>query len=110
MNNLSILLMQQPAGSEGGGGLLSFLPLLLIIVVFYLFFIRPQMKRSKEQRKFRESLEKGQKVVTIGGIHGKILEVQDSFVIIEVEGQNRLKVEKSAIALDTQDQQQLQQK
>ncbi len=110
MNNLSILLMQPPAGQEGGGGLLSFLPLLLIIVVFYLFFIRPQMKRSKEQRKFRESLEKGQKVVTIGGIHGKILEVKDTFVILEVEGQNRLKVEKSAIALDTQDQQQLQQK
>lgn len=110
MNNLSILLMQPSAGQEDGGGLLSFLPLLLIIVVFYLFFIRPQMKRSKDQRKFRESLEKGQKVVTIGGIHGKILEVKDTFVFLEVEGQNRLKVEKSAIALDTQDQQQLQQK
>jgi preprotein translocase subunit YajC len=109
MNVLSILLMQPTEGGEAGG-LLSFLPLILIIVVFYLFFIRPQMKRSKDQRKFREALEKGQKVVTIGGIHGKILEVKDTYVILEVEGQNKLKIEKSAIAMDSQDQQQLQQK
>lgn len=109
MNLSSILLMQAPEGGEGGG-LLSFLPLILIILVFYLFFIRPQMKRSKDQRKFREALEKGQKIVTIGGIHGKILEVKDTYVLLEVEGQNKLKVEKSAIAMDSQDQQQLQQK
>ena len=109
MNVLSILLMQPTEGGEAGG-LLSFLSLILIIVVFYLFFIRPQMKRSKDQRKFREALEKGQKVVTIGGIHGKILEVKDTYVILEVEGQNKLKIEKSAIAMDSQDQQQLQQK
>ncbi|MGM0565355.1 MAG: preprotein translocase subunit YajC [Bacteroidota bacterium] len=110
MNLLSILLMQPPAEGGEGGGLLSFLPLILIILVFYLFFIRPQMKRSKDQRKFREALEKGQKIVTIGGIHGKILEVKDTYVLLEVEGQNKLKVEKSAIAMDSQDQQQLQQK
>ena len=56
------------------------------------------MKKQKEQRKFRESLEKGTKVVTIGGIHGKIAEVKENTVIIEVEGGNRLKIEKSAIA------------
>ena len=49
-------------------------------------------------------------MVTIGGIHGKILEVKDTYVILEVEGQNKLKIEKSAIAMDSQDQQQLQQK
>ena len=67
-------------------------------MVFYFFMIRPQMKKQKEQRKFRESLEKGTKVVTIGGIHGKIAEVKENTVIIEVEGGNRLKIEKSAIA------------
>lgn len=108
MNLLSILLMQPTEGGDDSG-LLSFLPLILIILVFYLFFIRPQMKRSKDQRKFREALQKGQKVVTIGGIHGKILEVKDTYVILEVEGQNKLKVEKSAVAMDSQDQQQLQQ-
>ena len=88
-------------GQQGGSGFMSLLPLLLIIVVFYFFFIRPQMKKSKDERKFRETLQKGDKIVTAGGIHGKIVEVQESTVIIEVEGQNKLKVEKSAIAMNT---------
>jgi preprotein translocase subunit YajC len=79
---------------------LTFIPLLLIVVVFYLFFIRPQMKRSKEQKKFREALQKGQKIITIGGIHGRIVEIQDSTVTIEVENQVRLRIEKSALAID----------
>jgi preprotein translocase subunit YajC len=89
-------------GKTGGSqsSWLSFLPLLLIVVVFYFFFIRPQMKRSKDQKKFRESLQKGQKVITIGGIHGRIVEIQDTTVTIEVENQVRLRVEKSAIAID----------
>ena len=61
-------------------------------------------EKTKEQKKFRESLEKGQKIVTIGGIHGKIVEMQETTAIIEVEGQNRLKIEKSAIALDNSSQ------
>lgn len=106
---MNILLMAQPANG-GQGGVMSFLPLVLVIVVFYLFFIRPQMKRTKDQKKFREALKKGDKVVTIGGIHGKIAEVKETTVIIEVEGQNRLKIEKSALAMDTQDQQKLEKK
>jgi preprotein translocase subunit YajC len=78
----------------------SFLPLLLIVVVFYFFFIRPQMKRSKEQKKFKESLQKGQKIITIGGIHGRIVEIQETTVTIEVENSVRLRVEKTAIAMD----------
>jgi len=102
MNLLNIILMQPAAGTAGNSSSswYSFLPLILIVVVFYLFFIRPQMKRSKDQKKFRESLEKGQKVITIGGIHGRIVELQDTTVTIEVEGQVRLRVEKSAIAID----------
>ncbi len=70
----------------------------LIFIVFYLFMIRPQMKKQKEQKKFRESLEKGTKIVTIGGLHGRIVGIQDATAIIEVEGGNKLKIEKSAIA------------
>lgn len=95
-----MLLMMDPNGGEGGFG--SFLPLLLVIVVFYFFFIRPQMKKSKDQKKFREGLKKGDKVITLGGIHGKILEVAETTLIIEVEGQNRLKVEKSAVAMEAE--------
>lgn len=94
--------MAPPAGQGGSGQstIWSFLPLILIVVVFYLFFIRPQMKKSKDQKKFRESLQKGQKVITIGGIHGKIVEIQETTVTIEVENQVRLRLEKSAIAID----------
>ena len=58
------------------------------------------MKRSKDQKKFKESLEKGQKVITIGGIHGRIVEIQETTVTIEVENSVRLRLEKSAIAMD----------
>lgn len=93
----SILLMASPEGGEGGG-LQTILMFGLIFLVFYFFMIRPQVKKQKEQKKFRESLEKGSKIVTIGGIHGKIAEVKDDIVIIEIEGGNRLKIEKAAIA------------
>lgn len=96
MNLLSIILMAPTDGAEQSG-FMSFLPLVLVIIVFYFFFIRPQMKKGKEQRKFREELKKGDKVITLGGIHGKVLNIDDTTVIIETEGQARLKVEKSAI-------------
>jgi len=72
--------------------------MVLLVVVFYLFFIRPQSKKNKELKKFREGLKKGDKVITAGGVHGKIIEVQDTTVIIETEGQGRLKVEKMSIS------------
>ncbi len=96
LNN--ILLLTSPAGDGGQGGFGAFLPLILIIVVFYFFFIRPQMRKQKEAKLFRENLKKGDKIITIGGIHGKIVEVTEKTFIIEVEGQNRLKIEKSAVA------------
>ncbi|MEQ8324307.1 MAG: preprotein translocase subunit YajC [Vicingaceae bacterium] len=83
--------------ASSGGGTLQFIMLALIVVVFYFFMIRPQLKRSKEQRKFREALTKGDHVVTIGGVHGKVAEIKDTTLIIEVEGGNRLKIEKSAV-------------
>ena len=87
-----------PPAEGSGGGIVAFLPLILIVLVFYLFFIRPQMKKQKDLNKFRENIKKGDRVITIGGIHGKILEIQDKTFIIEVEGLNRLKIEKSAVA------------
>lgn len=89
--------------APGGSGLMSFLPLVLIIVVFWLFMIRPQMKRQKELKKFRDSLQKGDKVVTTGGIYGKVAEIQDYTITMEVEGQVRLKIDKSAVIKDMTD-------
>ena len=76
--------------------------LVLILIVFYFFMIRPQMKKQKEMKKFRENLKAGDKVVTIGGIHGKLLEVADSTVLISSEG-TKLRFDKSAIATSTED-------
>lgn len=98
MNLLHIFLFM-PA-DEGGSGLTAFLPLILIILVFYLFFIRPQMRKQKQLRQFREALKKGDKIITIGGIHGKIVEEQERTFTIEVEGGNRLRIERSAVAMD----------
>lgn len=78
----------------------QFLPLVLIIVVFYFFMIRPQLKKTKDQKKFRENIKVGDKIVTIGGIHGKISDIQDTTFMITVEGGVKLKIEKNAISLD----------
>ena len=72
-----------------------------LFVVFYFFMIRPQQKKAKEAKKFRESLQKGIKVVTIGGLHGKVVEVSDKTVLIEAADGVKLRFEKSAIALDS---------
>lgn len=100
MNTLFIVLQ---ATAAQGGGLMSFLPLILIVVVFWFFMIRPQMKRQKELKNFREALQKGDKIVTTGGIYGKVAEIQDNYIIMEVEGQVRLKVDKLAVVKDMTD-------
>lgn len=74
--------------------------LVAIIVVFYFFMLRPQIKKQKEERKFRESINKGDKVVTIGGIHGRIVEVADTTFLVEIDSNVRVRVEKSAVSAD----------
>ncbi|HPS84587.1 MAG TPA: preprotein translocase subunit YajC [Bacteroidales bacterium] len=99
MNFANILLMApQSADGQSSGGWSTMIMLLLLVVVFWLFFIRPQSKKNKEIKQFRQGLKKGDRVITIGGIHGKILEINDTTVIIETEGQGKLKMEKNAIA------------
>ncbi len=70
----------------------------LMGVVFYFFIIRPQMKKAKEGKSFRESMKKGDTVVTIGGIHGKILDLRETTVVLEAESKTRFVVERSAIS------------
>jgi len=99
IDNLLFVLLMSP--NEGENPLVSLLPLVLIIVVFYFFMIRPQMKKQKDLRKFREAVKNGDKIMTMGGIHGKVIEVSEKTVIIEVENKMRLKVEKSALVTDS---------
>ena len=101
MDFLFILLQDTPTESPGMlDSLTSMWPILAIIVVFYLFFIRPQMKKTKDQKKFRAALKKGDKVITIGGLHGKILEMSEKTITLDVGNQSKMVFEKSAIAAD----------
>ena len=102
MNMLNFILLMQPA-QEGQNPLMSFLPLVLIVVVFYFFIIRPQMKRQKDLKKFRESLEKGDKVITTGGIYGKITDIKDSALIVEIADNVRIKIDKNSVVKDVAD-------
>lgn len=91
----SIILMGQ---AQEGGGMSIFIMWGLVLVIFYFFMIRPQQRKQKQAAAFRESLKKGSRVVTIGGIHGKIEEVKDKTVIMVTAGGGKMKVEKSAIS------------
>ena len=95
-----ILLMMPQGGEGGGGGLLSFLPFVLIIVIMYFLMIRPQVKRQKERQKMIDAIQKGDKVVTNGGIHGKIVGFtdEDKVVILQVDEKVKLNVDRSAIS------------
>ena len=101
---INYLLMAQPAqGGAQPNPLLSFLPFILIIVVFYFFMIRPQMKRQKEVAAFRNSLQKGDKVVTTGGIYGKIIEIKDNYILLQIDDNVKIRVDKNAIVKDSSD-------
>ena len=89
-----ITLLQAPSG----GGSMQLVFLVAVIVVFYFFMIRPQVKKQKAEKDFRNTLEKGAKVVTIGGIHGRILEVTERTFMIEIDTNVKVRVEKSAIS------------
>jgi len=98
---LNVFLMGQP--TQGQNPYQGFIMLLLIVVVFYFFMIRPQMKRQKELRKYREALQKGDKVITTGGIYGRVDSIKDNYVIVEVDTNVRMRIDKSAILRDSSD-------
>ncbi|MEA3448333.1 MAG: preprotein translocase subunit YajC [Bacteroidota bacterium] len=97
MNLLSVFLTMNPEGGSEQSPWSSFIFLALILVVFYFFMIRPQMKRQKEMRKFRENVKKGDKVVTTGGIHGKIKNIKETTIDIEVSDEIIISVDKTAV-------------
>jgi len=98
-----LLFGQQAQGSPQANPIMTFLPMILIIVVFYFFMIRPQMKKQKEITAFRNSLQKGDKVVTTGGIYGKILELKDNYVLLQVDDNVKIRVDKAALVKDMTD-------
>ncbi len=98
MFNLNSVLLQ---ASAGGGGMVQLVLMGGIILVFWLFMIRPQAKKAKEQKKFVENMQKGDKVVTIAGIHGTINKInEDATIQLEVSPGSYLKIEKSSISME----------
>lgn len=106
---LSITLMASTQGQGQANPWSSLIPLLLIMVVFYFFLIRPQMKRQKELKNFRDSLKKGDHIITAGGIYGKINNISDNVITIDAGNNVLLKIDKSAVLRDTSDVQNQQQ-
>jgi len=100
MNLLQVLLFMGPSGDASGksSGFEMLIFVGLMIFVIYFFMIRPQKKKEKEAKQYRESLGKGEKIVTIGGMHGKIVEVQDTTFTVETESGARMRIEKSAVS------------
>lgn len=97
---LTTILLQTPATPAAGGQssmMTMLVPMLLIFVVFYFFMIRPQNKKQKEIQKARAAIKSGDKVVTSGGIYGKVKDVKDDSFIIEISENVRIRVEKSAV-------------
>jgi len=86
------------AAPAAGGGIASFVPLILIFVVFYFLLIRPQQKKAKEHQAFLGNLQKGNEVVTSGGIHGRITGLTDAVVTLEIADGVRIKVSRSAVS------------
>lgn len=105
--NILTLILQASAGQQpAGGGWSMWVMLILIFVIMWFFMIRPQRKQQKELEKFRNALKKGDKVVTIGGIYGEVAEIKDRTVIIKVDGETKLRVDKNSLVKDFSETQQ----
>ena len=97
----TLVFLQQPA--QQGGNMSFLVMMVLIFAVMYFFMIRPQQKKQKEIMKWRESIQKGDKVVTVGGIYGVVAEVKPTYILMEVDSSVKIKVDKGYIVKDVTD-------
>ena len=94
---ISDAMAQTAAGGQSGAGLAGILPMILLFVIFYFLLIRPQQKRQKEHREMVAALNKGDEVVTMGGLLGKIKELDENFITLEVTKGTNVKVQRNLI-------------
>lgn len=88
---------QQGAEDAGGSGMMSIIMIVALIAIFYFFMIRPQSKKQKEIKQFRDAMQKGDKVTTAGGIHGKIKEIKNNVIILQVDDNVKLTIDKAMV-------------
>ena len=98
MNKVFFLQISQDGDNSG---IMNIVFLVVIFVIFYFFMVRPQNKKRKELQNLRDNLKKGDNVVTIGGIHGKVVDVKETTVVINIDSNTKIKVDKSSISLDS---------
>ena len=88
---------QAPAAGAGDAGLMGFLPIILMFVLLYFLMIRPQMKRAKEHKTMVEALQKGDEVITSGGVLGRITKVSDAYILVEIAPNTEISLQKAAV-------------
>ena len=98
MSTFLPLLLGAPAGGEQANPLAMFLPLILIFIVFYFFIIRPQKKKEDSRKSMIEAVKKNDRIITIGGIHGMVTQVDETSVLVQVDNNPKLRIEKSALS------------
>ena len=103
MNLMTVFFLQAPGAAPGmgaGGGSMMWIMLIAMFVIMYFFMIRPQNKKQKEIANFRKSLQVNQKVITAGGIHGVIKEINDDHIVLEIASNVKIKIDKNSIFAD----------
>lgn len=103
MTTLASIYLQAAPAQQSPNLLTGLLPLILVFVVFYFFMIRPQMKKQKELTNYRNTITKGDKVITTGGIYGKVVDVTDNIITVEIANDVKIRVDKNAILKDPSD-------
>ena len=103
MINLAFILQTAAPGKPAANSMSSLIFFAAIILIFYFFMIRPQMKKQKEMKNYRESLKRGDKVVTAGGIYGRIAEINEKTVLLEIDQNVKVKVDKGSIVRTAED-------
>lgn len=93
----SILLFAPQAGEGGATDYSGIIMIVAIIAIFYFFMIRPQSKKQKEIKKFREAMQKGDKVITAGGIHGKVKEIKENVIVLQVDDNVKITIDKAMV-------------
>ena len=93
---LNSILLQTETGGPGSG-LMQILMIVALIAIFYFFMIRPQNKKQKEIRKFREGIQKGDKVITAGGIYGTVKEISETYFLLEISDGVRIRIDKGSV-------------
>ncbi|OGA19344.1 MAG: preprotein translocase subunit YajC [Betaproteobacteria bacterium RIFCSPLOWO2_02_FULL_66_14] len=94
---ISSAFAQAQPGASGDAGLLGFLPIILMFVLLYFLMIRPQMKRQKEQKSMIDALQKGDEVITAGGVAGKITKLGDTYLRVEIAPETEISVQKASV-------------